>query len=199
MGVFAAQAAAHATVDHRSYRIHLERVGVVLESEGGTARQPDAGVIPGADVFVHAVLDANGALAGLQQAGNPGFQTALPFQLALTLGDDHLQPGILGGEGFSQRAPHLIDAIGMHGAHPSNPHPAQGLLDGLVLVRQALLLVRGIGARVFVRRRDDFLRSRRRRIPVLEDQQDRVILVEQGRLHTGKQTVVPETAVSHDG
>jgi hypothetical protein len=104
MGVGAAQAAAHAAVDHGGHRVHLQRIGVVLERERGAARQADAGVVAGADVLVHAVLHALDALAALQQAGDPGLDAALALELAFALGHDHLQAVEVAGEGLFQRA-----------------------------------------------------------------------------------------------
>ena len=110
MGVLAAQAAADAAVDHDGHRVHLQRIGVVLDGEGGAARQADAGVVAIADVLVDAVLHAHHALALLQQAGDPGLDAALPLELALALGDDDLQAVEVAGEGFLQRLAHLLDA-----------------------------------------------------------------------------------------
>src|ERR1700674_238426 len=44
MRVLAAQAAAHAAVDHRRHRIAPQGIGVVLDGERRAAREPDAGV-----------------------------------------------------------------------------------------------------------------------------------------------------------
>ena len=49
-------------------------------------------MVTGADILVDAVLDAFDPFAARQQPGDPGFDAALPLELALTLGDDHLQP-----------------------------------------------------------------------------------------------------------
>src|SRR5262245_26265092 len=57
--VLAAQAAADAAVDHRGDRVAAQGIRVVLDGEGRTAREPDAGVVAGAGVFVDAVLHAD--------------------------------------------------------------------------------------------------------------------------------------------
>ena len=53
-------------------------------------------------------------------------------------------------------------------------------------------------AGLFVRRGDDLLRAGGRGVAVLEDQQHRVVAVEQRALHAGEQPVVPEAAVADD-
>src|ERR1700682_3658771 len=63
MRVLAAQAAAHAAVDHRRYGVAPQGVGVVLDGQRRAARKPDAGVVPRAGVLVHAVLDADDSFA----------------------------------------------------------------------------------------------------------------------------------------
>ena len=65
-------------------------------------------------------------------------------------------------------------------------------------MREALLLVGRALLGLVVRRGDDVLRAGGRRVAVLEDQQHRVVVVEQGALHPGEQAVVPEAAVTHD-
>src|SRR3979490_2737504 len=64
MRVLAAQAAAHAAVDHRRHRVAPQGIGVVLEGERRAAREPDAGVVPRAGVLIDAVLDAHDPFTG---------------------------------------------------------------------------------------------------------------------------------------
>src|SRR4029077_11019193 len=50
----AAQAAADAAVDHGGDRVAAQRVGVVLHGQRRAAREPDAGMVAGAGVFIDA-------------------------------------------------------------------------------------------------------------------------------------------------
>ena len=58
-----------------------------------------------------------------------------------------------------------------------------------------LLVVR---ARVVGARRQDVLAAGRRGIEIVDDQDDAVLLVEDGVADAGGQAVVPEAAVAHD-
>src|SRR6185295_11337522 len=98
--VLAAQAAADAAVDDGGDRVAAQRVGVVLHGERGAARKPDAGVVAGTGVLVDAVLDAHVPFTFLQLVGNDRAQLALPFELALALGDDDLEPLVVGAHRF---------------------------------------------------------------------------------------------------
>ena len=51
----AAQAAADAAFDHRRHRIGAQRIGIGLHRQRRAARQPDAGMVAGADLVVDAV------------------------------------------------------------------------------------------------------------------------------------------------
>src|SRR5882672_8447430 len=83
--------AADAAVDDGGDRIDPERIGAVFERQRRAPRQPDAGVIPRANVLVDAVFHANHALARVQQSGNPRLDAPLPLELAFALGDDDLE------------------------------------------------------------------------------------------------------------
>src|SRR4051812_626909 len=61
--VLAAQATAHAAVDHRRDRFAPQRVRVVLDGERRATGQADARVIARAGVLVHTVLDPDDSLA----------------------------------------------------------------------------------------------------------------------------------------
>src|SRR5574339_132165 len=94
--VLAAQSATDAAVDHRRHRVAAQRIGVVLDGQRRAARQADARVVAGAGVFVHAVLHSYGSLSFSQILGDDGPELALPLELALALGDDHLETLVVG-------------------------------------------------------------------------------------------------------
>src|SRR5437773_10366 len=101
--VLAAKAAADAAVDHRRHRVAAQRVGVVLDGEGRAAGEADAGVIAGAGVLVDAVFDADVPLAFRQFLGYLRTELALPFQLALALGNDDLESLVIRGHRLLER------------------------------------------------------------------------------------------------
>jgi hypothetical protein len=82
---------------------------------------------------------------------------------------------------------------------PLHAQALERVLDGLVGVHQAQRLVAGVLLGLVVGRVEDVLRAGGRGVAVLEDQQHRVVAVEQRALHAGQQPVVPEAAVAHDG
>src|SRR3954469_24178378 len=88
VGVLAAQAAADAAVYDRGDRVAAQRIRVVLDGEGGAARQADARVIAGARVFVHAVFHADGSLSLGKIFCDNRPQLTLAFELAFTFRDD---------------------------------------------------------------------------------------------------------------
>src|SRR5690242_14704630 len=96
MRVFTAEPAAHAAVDDGRDRIGAQRIRVVLHREGRAAGEPDAGVIARAGVFVDAVLHAHMALAFREPLRYFRLEAALPLELALALGDDHLESAVIG-------------------------------------------------------------------------------------------------------
>ena len=88
--------------------------------------------------------------------------------------------------------------VGVHGAQPLHAQAFERAFDRGVGVRQAGHLVGRGELGVVIRRGDDVLRAGGRGVAVLENQQHRVVAVEQRALHAGQQPVVPEAAVAHD-
>src|SRR6266511_1142081 len=97
VGDLAAEPAAYAGLVHVSDRIIAERVRVVLERERRAAVQAHARLVARADVGVHAEARYLHARAGLELSGDPRLHAALPLELALGAGDDHLEPAGGGG------------------------------------------------------------------------------------------------------
>ena len=82
---FTAQAAADAVVVDMRHRVHLERVGRILDCERRAAGEADAGVVTGAGVFIDAVAHAHHAFAALQLGGVDRLLAALLLKHALGL------------------------------------------------------------------------------------------------------------------
>src|SRR5262245_47974751 len=96
MGVLAAQAAAYAAVDHGCHRVAAQRVRVVPDRERRAAGEPDARVVAGAGVLVDPVFDSDHPFTPFECLGCSWLETSLPLELALALGDDDLEPSLLG-------------------------------------------------------------------------------------------------------
>src|SRR5450631_3330692 len=111
MRILAAQPAPHAAIDDGRDRIDLQRVAALLQRQRRATRQANARMIAGARVLVDAVLDAHETLALLEQVRPPWFNAPLPLELALALGDDDLESGKIGGEGFIEGLAQVGDAI----------------------------------------------------------------------------------------
>src|SRR5215467_2141403 len=135
-------------------------------------------MISRASVLVDAILHAQDALARLEQRRAPWLDPPLSLELALALGDNHLEPREVGRERFVERAPHLGDAVAVDLAQPLHPDAFQRALDGLVAVYHALLLVLEALLDLLVRCRKDVLRAGRRGVAVFHDQQHRIAAVE---------------------
>ena len=100
-----------------------------------------------ARVLVDAVLDAHHALAGAQQRRAPRPDAALPLELALAFGDDHLEPREVGRERLLQRRAHRVDVVAVDDAQPFHADALERPLDRAVGVDEALLLVAAPSAR----------------------------------------------------
>ena len=185
---FAAQAAADATVDHGRHRIAAQRIGRRLHRQRRAARQPDAGMIAGADLVVDAVARAGDAHPAFELDGVLGAHAALARQLAFAVGDDHLQAALGGLHRLLQRLGHQRDRIAAHRAQPFHAHDAQRLLD----------IDAGRRAVAAGDARGNVLLAGGGGVAVLHHDQDAVAFVEHVGGDAGDQSVMPEAAVAHD-
>src|SRR5450631_1381123 len=195
--VLAAQPATNAALDDRRDRVDFQRIAAFFQRQRWTTRKANARVVAGTRVLVDAILDADHALAVPEQARAPRLDPPLAFELAFAFGNDDFEPGEVRGESFVESLAQIGDAIAVHGAHPLHANALERTLDGLILVDQTLLLVLRLVLQRIGGRGNDFLRSGRRGVPVLEYHEDRVAAVEQRGLHARKQSVVPEAAVAY--
>ena len=198
MGVFAAQAAAHATVNHRGHRIHLERIGIVFQCECWASRQANAGMVAVAHVFVYAVFHPLHPLTLGQQGRQPGLDAALALELAFAFSHDHFQTLEFDGKSLGQRGLHLFHFIGTHRTQPLHAQAFQRGFNRLVHVHHALPFVFGQALGGLTGRGDDVLRAGGRGVAVFKNQQHRIVTVEQRTLHASEQAVMPKTAIAHD-
>ena len=152
-----------------------------------------------AHVFINAIFHTHNTLALFEQPGQPGLDAALALELAFTLGNDDFQTMEVGRQRFGQGLPHLVNMVGVHRAQPFDAQAGQGVFNRLVAVCQALQFVAGIELGVIAGRRNNVLCAGGRCVAIFEDQQHRIITVEQRRLHAGEQPVVPKPAIAHDG
>src|SRR5579864_5729846 len=114
----AAEAAADAALDHARHGIAAQRVGIGLDGERGAAREPDAGMVAGADFVVDAIARPHHALATLQLLRLLAAYPALARELALAVGDDHLEPALGGFHRLLERLQNIADVVGAHRAQP---------------------------------------------------------------------------------
>ena len=99
-----AQAAADAVVVDVGDRIGAQRVLVRLEGERRAAGEADAGVVAGAHLRIDPEAGAHDALARRRLARHLRPDAALAGELALAVGDDHLEALVLGAHRLAQRA-----------------------------------------------------------------------------------------------
>src|SRR6186713_3663925 len=88
VGDLPAQTAADAALDHGCHRIAAQRIGVGLDRERGTAGEPDAGMVAGANLIIDAEAYPDHALAAFEHLGIFRSHAALARQLAFAVGDD---------------------------------------------------------------------------------------------------------------
>jgi hypothetical protein len=137
--------------------------------------------------------------AAFEQRCDPGFDAALALQLAFALCHDHFQAVEGAGKGFFQGVAHGGYLVAVHAAQPPHTQAFERGFYGLIGVGQALAFVSSEFLGRFCGCGDDVLRAGGRGVAVFEDQQHRIITIEEGALHAGEQAVVPKTAVAHDG
>src|SRR5690606_41835252 len=129
MRVLAAQPAADALLRiDPGHGIGAQRVARVPHAQRRAAGQADAGMVAGADVLVHAVAHAQHPLACREPARLLRTNAALALQLALALGDDHLEPRLVGRQRLGERLLHLAGPYAVQRAPPSHAHTQPGLL-----------------------------------------------------------------------
>src|SRR5262249_10916784 len=184
----AAEAAADARFNDSCHGVGAERIGRRLYRQRGATGQPDAGVIAGADLIVHAIARARHPLAALELFGVLGADTTLAGELAFAIGDDHFQPALGRLHRLLERIHHHADALGAHRAQPLYAPRTKGLFDTHPRRRAAAAH----------RARWNVLLAGRGGVAVLHDDQHAVAFVEQVRRHTGDQPVMPEAAIAHD-
>ena len=170
-------------------RVLAERVRVGLDGERGAARKPDAGVVAGAGVRVDAEPGADHPVAGIERLAHQWPQSALLGDLALRLGDDHLQPLLGRGQRLVQKPFHLADLVGVLLAHPLDAEP----LDGALHRHDRVVghVAAGGGGR-------QMLLAGGRGIAVGHDDQHRIVAVIGRPGDAGGEPVMPEPAVAHD-
>ena len=185
----AAQAAAHTGVDHRRHGVGTQRVRVGLDGERRAAGQPDAGVVPGAGVGVHAKALAHHALTRGQALALQRLLAPLLVEHALALRHQHLGAGLRAGQGLLQRGGHGLEIVGARdGAHPVHAHAPHSLRDGMAGAARG---VGGFGGQ-------DVLPASGRGVAVVDDEREVVGAVEHRIGDAAGQPVVPEAAVAHD-
>ncbi len=183
----AAQPAADAAFDHASDRIGTQGIGAGLHGKRGAAGEPDAGMVAGADLVVDTEAGLHHALAALELLGVRRAHAALAGELALAVGDDHLEAALGGAHRLRQRLRHFGDAVGPHRAQPLDSERAQRLLDGHP----------GGRADAAAGARRQVLLAGGGRVAVLHHDQHAVAFVEQVGGDAGDEAVVPEAAVAH--
>jgi hypothetical protein len=188
MGHLAAQPAADAAFDHRGDRVAPQRIGIGFHRQRWTARQPDTGMIAGAQLIVDAIARLHHPLAALEFLGVLDADAALPRQHALAVGNDHFEAAFGAADRFFQRRRHLADAVAVHGAQPVYAERTKRLFDA------------DPGRRTVAMRpaRRQILLAGCRGVAVLHDHQHAVALVEHIRGDAGDQAIVPKAAVAHD-
>ena len=189
VGDLAAQTAADAALDHGCHRIAAQRIGIGLDRERGTAGEPDAGMVAGANLVIDAEAHPHHALAAFELIGILRAHAALARELAFAVGDDDLEAALRGAHGLFQGLGHLGDAVAAHRAQPLDPERAQGLLDGHA----------GRGADAVGGARRQILLTGGGGVTVLHHDQHAVAFVEQVRGDAGDEPVMPEAPVAHDG
>src|SRR5262249_34975726 len=110
-------------------RVAAQRIGIGLDRERRTAGEPDAGMVAGADLLVDSEPDLDHPPAALELLGLLGAHAALAGELALAVGNDHLESALGRAHGRFERPRHLRDAVAAHRAQPFDPERAQRLLD----------------------------------------------------------------------
>src|SRR5262249_21785468 len=189
MSNLAAQPAPDARFDDGCHRIGAQRIWRRLHRQRRASRKADTGMVARADLVVDAVTHTRYAFAALEFLGIFGAHTPLARELAFAVGDTHFQPALGGLHRLLQRLDHDADAVGAHLVQPAHTHGPQRLLN--------VHAGRRAGTAGGARR--NILLTGGRGVTVLHDDQDAVALVEQIGRDAGNQSVVPESAVAHNG
>src|SRR5690606_14594327 len=128
----AAVAAADAGVVDVGDGVFFEGVAAVLDGERRAAREPDTGMVAGADVRVDAEALFDHPLAFLDRRAELRLDAPLLVQHAFGLRNDDLGPFLGCGQGFFDGGLHLGDAVGaVQYAHPFDTHALDGVDDGV--------------------------------------------------------------------
>src|SRR6266545_4644457 len=126
----AAEPAADARLVHVRHRVVAQGVAAVLEREGRAAVQTHAGLVPRADIGVHAEAWRLHAPARLEPGGRLRLDAPLALELALAAGDDDLEPARRRRHGLANRLERVADLVGIDHADPRHAQAADRLGDG---------------------------------------------------------------------
>src|SRR5262249_49141061 len=118
-----------ATFDHCGNGIAPQRIGIWFHRQRWTARQPDAGMVAGAQLIVDAKTRFHHPLAALEFVGIFHADAPLPRQHALTIGNDHFESAFRAADSFFQGRRHLADAVAAYGAQPVYAERTQRFFD----------------------------------------------------------------------
>ena len=134
MHIVTADTAADTAIVHIGDWIYTQWVGIVFNRQRGTARNTDAGVIPGAGLTINIKPRSHCALA----VGNGFFHqwlyTSLAIEHALALGNNHFQTALFSGQGLCQGVFHFADTVSANGAQPLDTGAATGAFNRLGFV-----------------------------------------------------------------
>ena len=122
-------------------------------------------MIAGADILVDAEARLHHALAVVDRLRRNGLFAALLVEHAFRRGDDDLRPLLRGGQRLLQRVAHLADIIGaVDLAHPVDADAAHRFSIGCLVAATLVVGARG----------EDVLAAGRRRIEIVDDDDDAV-------------------------
>ncbi len=185
-----AVAAADAALVDGGDGIFLQGIVGVLHAERRASRKANAGVVAGAHVLVDAEARLHHALPRLDRLLHQGALAPLAVQHAFGRGDDDLGPLFARGQRLLDGIPHAADVVGARDlAHPCHADAFHRLRDRMLCVPRPVIGARG----------EKVLPARRRRVVVVDDDGQRVGLVEHRVADARREAVVPEAAVAHDG
>src|SRR5207247_3820072 len=189
VGNLATQPAADTALVHVRHGIIAKWVAAELEGERGAAVQAHTGLVARAHVGVDAEAGRLHARSRLEAGGGLGLDAALALELALAAADDDLEPPGLRAHGLAHRGESVGHLVGIDHAEPGDAEAPDGVGDGHADMVAARVLARG-GIRLLAGGRG---------VEVLQDDEDRILLVVDGIGHTGGQSRMPESAVAENG
>ena len=129
------------------------------------------------------------AFAALDRLTHQRPHAALAVQLALAVRDDNLGAALGGVQRLAQHLERRAHVVGAGALDPLDADALDGLDDRVIALA---VLVGSAG-------REDVLAAGRRRIAVVDDDGEVVVLVEDRVTDAAGEAVMPEAAVAHDG